>query len=47
MKAEITVNKFSKYPIVLSGYGDEILLTRDEAIQMMDRLEKAVHECQE
>jgi hypothetical protein len=43
MKCEITIKKDSRFPIELFGYGDSILLTREEAIDLYSELEKAIH----
>ena len=43
MQAEISIKEFSSFPIVISGYGEEISLTREEALDLYSQLEKAIH----
>jgi hypothetical protein len=43
MQADISIKEFSSYPIIISGYGEEISLTREEALDLYSKLEKAIH----
>jgi len=43
MQATIEIKEFSSFPIIISGYGGEISLTREEALDLYSKLEKAIH----